>query len=340
MEDFHEIVKFMRVLKLKFKRSGLELTVSFHVSQYFLGHGYDFHALSETVEFVTFNPTYNTDKDDYSIEDAETDRAVVKNVELLIKLMGVPVSKMLIGLHFEGSSFNRNTKDDDEGSGKFDKMLNYNDICHAVSEIDWVGSYDKYYNMAYVKNYTNGETIVFESVRSYVNQMRYAMHEDLAGAFTGLLNDDNYLGNCEPIDEPFRDLFMINIKRANLTEWEDDTFPLLKIVNDAIKVSLFEIHHYHEGYRGGSGMELGSGIFAPPIRVPPKQIIPPQTYLDDDITFIEEAEKQQSENQSPANGNTSDDQTQNDNGDNGRAAAFASNIHCMIFVVIVAFITS
>lgn len=373
-EDFDEIVNFMQKLRKKCDNVRLQLTISFHMSQHFLAREYKFLSLTETVDFITFNPKYNTENFNYTIDDARKDRGLGKNIEKFREWFWVPPSKMLIGLQFGGPRFNHIETDDGIKSNTFDKMLNYNDIFIATTERNWNASYDTFYNMLTMSNETIGQTITFESPYTFVHQIRSILHQvDVAGIFTGLLNDDNYLGKCQIYDDAF-----LHYAKSSMfpSKWKDNTFPLLKTVNDAIKLSLDERNWL--GIKIPKGREVGisrgeesstTKIFAPAIRIQHKPIIPSQKIANtEEIKLIRQSEYNKPDsnsivNDEPANGMTVNDISENEiivieiptnyntpnntqnnsdgeSDDNGTTAVFRQNAHYLVFGVIINLIYS
>lgn len=146
--------------------------------------------------------------------------------------------KIVVGFEFDAPEFI--TSNDDT---KFNGFVDYNTICGLLSNENWQKSFDGESGLAIAKCKKDEEgeeiSIVFESSRSIVNAMKYALSRDFGGAMTGLLQKDNVQGKGFDADtwddfEPGAGI-QLNIPQRN-----DPTFSLLKTINDAIDVTLDE----------------------------------------------------------------------------------------------------
>lgn len=340
IEDFDVIIKS---IETNYAEIGVRLTVSFRMPQNALFMEYNFLALSDLVEFISFNPTYNTGNFNYTIDDAQEDRALPRHIKSLVEKLGVPPSKILVGLQFGGPRFIQTEREDDVKSEKFDKMLNYQDICNASTEINWEFSFSEDFNMLTMTNETIGQRITFESPRTFVNQIRFAMHEKLAGVFTGLLNDDNYLGNCGVREMPFNDFLettQFPISMEHLPGIYDETnniSTLLQIIINAIRIALYEIEYLSTHKPRG---ELG--IFAPPIRISHKPIV--QSTNTENVKLARQSDNGKLEIEIVADDELDINNLTNNNNpqnitaeglDNDAAALFEHNAHCIVLGVII-----
>lgn len=232
-EDFSKVVGFLRVLKDKFMRSKLLLTVSIPVSKFFLEHDLDYASLSETVDFISFIQTITENSlDAHTIADAESARntmALKENVDALLE-SGVSANKMIIGLNLEGSQFKIDTDKEDKPS-TYEKLIGYYDVCSMLSEDKdsaWKRTFFDNSDVAILNNEHEHRSIVFDSSRSLANKVRFATKLGLAGAITSPIHEDDFLGRCEEDKEAFFDFLpedgvQLTIPKRNSVP----TFPLV-----------------------------------------------------------------------------------------------------------------
>lgn len=343
--NFNVVVNFLKALKEKLERSGFLLTISIHVSNDFLKNhsDYNFGALSNAVDFLTIIQKYRPTVD-YKIGDAIYDRSFTQlelNVEELSRL-NVPLSKIVVGLHFGGPKFIEVQANDGKKITKLVKFSKYIDICYAqirnTKEFQWI-LYDEASKMTLDKNYVTKETIVYENNRSIAARSKFVVLNQLAGVFTGLINEDDFLGQCRKERGIFKDFNAKNGTILNYPERKENTFPLLRTINDAFKVTLNEILQ-EKLLRGNetdilipglkcNGSSTGTTETLPQIRKPIK---------------VEDQDPNNAiENPVDVNLNTTNPEKESHiNGtDSGSGSSpFKYNIHCIILVLFIALSSS
>lgn len=189
---------------------------------------YDFEALSKLVDFMNFANEY-VGKD---FEEALVNRGLPKAQQYVNDIInsGVSPNKIVMGLPFSGISF--------EKSLMFGIPTFYRDTCIQPNIIRSSGAH----NLSIFSDEKAGIKIVMDSSRSLANKVRFAMKQGLAGvAVHDNIGYDDVLGECETEDDTFKDFIPIEGVNLKFPKRNQSTFPLLRTINAAIKVTLDEI---------------------------------------------------------------------------------------------------
>lgn len=229
--------------------SGLKDRLSDHTltSTYTIGSdikAYHFPELSKFYDLVTILHSYNKVNSTSDALKARDFNYITKNIDTLIS-MGVPASKIVLGLPYDSPKFITTLS---TSESRFSELVDYNTICRLLSSNNgknWHKSFDSDAGLAIAqsKQYLNDEiySIVFESSRSIANKLRFAMKQGLSGAMTDLIHKDDIHGKCEGFDSDIWSDFK-PVYGWEIPERNDSTLPLLKSINEAIEVTLDEMH--------------------------------------------------------------------------------------------------
>lgn len=170
---------------------------------------------------------------------------IEEHIDTLLK-DGVQPSKLLLRLPFDSPVII--TMPDNDLS-KYNRSVDYNTICDLLSRKNgtkWQKSFNDAVGLAVAwnKNAKEGEenAIVFECSRSVANKLRYALKRGLGGVVTGLLNEDDVLGECGFEADTWEDFkpkegVILNFPKRNKTS----KFALINTLNEAVEVVLDEI---------------------------------------------------------------------------------------------------
>lgn len=285
----------------------------------------------------------------HMIEGAQKDRnihAIQKTIGALIN-SGVPPLKILIAFKLEGSMFTRRIqKSTNHEMFVFEKTWKYNEICSIQSTAsEWKRIYSKQFDLTALDD--GKQVIVYESSRTFANKMRYAMKRGLAGAVVGLINDDDYLGKCNQ-DDTFIDFTPREGIIFKFSQWNENTFPMLRTINAAIEMTYDEIQQNSTLSSAGDVIPSDPARIAHPIRCPPQFSENDQDKSKVQSDSNDENSKFQSdsndenilnvENENPTIINEYYNNLNDTNAGtevNGSASTFAYNVHCIIFVVII-----
>lgn len=227
-------------------QSNLLLTSTFFSSMDFLNRGapkFDFFTFSKHQNFINFMPV-NYDKY-HSINDTMTELHILnvqQKIEDLIK-MGVPASKIIMGVTFAGVLFTAKAnvsagiRDD---AITFSRIVNYNFICERLSSNETKSeiSYDTISALTtIVENEEQQKKIlVFEGSQSIANRMWFVVKRGLAGAAAITINMDHFRGKCRK--NIFTDFQIKNYFSDNISKRDNNNFKLLKTINEAITIAL------------------------------------------------------------------------------------------------------
>ena len=228
---------------LRNELQGFTLAFTFIATENVLLEAHDYQTLSEHLDFMNFMVV--DDFDAFQNKFTVSDILKAKGISHLedtfehIVNMGVPSTKIVMGLRFAGTEF-KNLEDTTNIFELINSELDYNGFCHLFSndmQSRWSRFYDIESSLAMTKmDYKEtGEIriIVFDSSRSIANKLNFAVQKNLAGIKTSLINTDDTTGLCELDQDTFDDFPFQTINLTTLTR-NDATFPLLRTINDVI----------------------------------------------------------------------------------------------------------
>lgn len=251
--DKKNILNLMRELKESFQQHNLMLTVSFIAKEKSFGRALDIASLSEYLDYIHFIPKYQyteTWPGSYRVDDVVKDRSI-SNVHQIVDgliSMGVPSTKLVIGLHFMGFYFN-SILDLSLKYATFRRTMEYSDVCHHLlhdKDATWDTMYDEATELAIAKHESNSwrgilrriRVIVFESSRSVASRVKFALKRELAGAMAITVDMDDNDGNCGIGDDAFDNFNLMD--SFDIPDKHNTTQPLLKTINYVFGVAPFE----------------------------------------------------------------------------------------------------
>lgn len=236
--DFFKIVFFVRNLKEIFFKSNLMLTSSFFVSKDFNIEQYEFAALSKYVDFMSFMQIYVDSSAEYlSINQALQARQplyIENNINNLIE-SGVPSPKIVVGIQFGGPEL-FTTSFAAQRASKFNGIIGYDLICKLLSNETLKLEKLNYNGLTLLKNLNEERVIIYENTRSIANQMKFLVKQKLGGVFISSISMDDYAGNCKIDEDTFIDLKLPGRFVGDFEQWSTTNYPLLRTINDAIKL--------------------------------------------------------------------------------------------------------
>lgn len=237
----------------------------------------------------------------YRIEDVLRDRGIVnleRSVDHLIKL-GVPSTKIVIGLHFVGLSFH-SFVDLSTKYATFRRSLTYNEICEQLVSNDivhWESFYDDESGLAIARRestpfgvFRPTDVILYENSRSIAKKILFILSRNLGGAMAFPIDMDDIRGNCGIEDDAFIDF--IRGHHLHIPKHYNITQPLLKTINFAFRIAIGEetqarlsdkSKFYHASDRM-SNFEIADDITA---RIPDKyKAFTPLIYMINDAIVV------------------------------------------------------
>lgn len=226
----------MEAYREELNMSGLLLAISLPLAN---NRPYDMTHLAKAVHLTIFVQTKLCAS--RSIDAAKkvlNTENVEHNVMKLIAA-GVPPSKIIIDLPLKGATFDMNII---YGSN-FDEFIGYSEICAKLlndKSSQWQRSYLNKSDVAILENHNESRAIVIECSRSIANKIRFAMKLGLGGVLTGPVNMDDYEGKCIEDADTFADFQPDEGIILHIPQRNSMIFPLIRTINEAIKVTLDE----------------------------------------------------------------------------------------------------
>lgn len=237
-----------------FETQNLLLTSTLIAVDKKIAQNLDLPALAEHFDYIHLVQKYNyveTWPGSYRVEDVLRVRnmsSVKEMVDNLLEL-GVPASKLVLGVQFFGLSFH-SILDLAPKSATFRRAMGYHEVCRILAndrKAEWEHFYDYETGLTIAKDESKSwrgilrstNVIVYESSRSIANQIRLALDRKLAGAMAFPIEMDDFRGNCGIEEESFAD-FNTGIN-FNIPNRRNVTHPLLKTISYAFEISPFEI---------------------------------------------------------------------------------------------------
>lgn len=235
-DDFNSFVTRVRLLQNEFQRYNLLVgsMIPYKTSKTTKIELYNYAALSNCLNFIGIYGDF--------LEPGVNGLNVLNIMNLkkmLAKMitLGVPASKLVMVLNFEGNELFRTEK----VNAVQNVPITYSEICKIYKDdggLNWEIFYDADASLAYLKkkHKTNKMAdVVFQNPRSIVNRVRLAMRLNLVGVTIHVINSDDVYGKCH-IDEDTFDDFKSSAPLSITTE----NRPLLRIINDAIQIALIK----------------------------------------------------------------------------------------------------
>lgn len=110
---------------------------------------------------------------------------------------------------------------------------------------EWKSNWDVESSEAVAKVKTLNETrvVTYDSPRSIVNKVRYAIHKGLGGVMVWSVDTDDFQGDCDSSlnDDRFNDFRTAPKVKLNFPQTTSKTYPLLRTLNDAIVLTQEEM---------------------------------------------------------------------------------------------------
>lgn len=183
---------------------------------------------------------------------------VIATIEHLIRL-GASPSKIVMGLPFYGRTFITNLDGNFEDpsleqgfTGPYTRengFMGYNEICDLLTNkaSGWTSQWDESTSqgVARFKDTSNQETrvAVYDTTRSIVNKVRYAVRNKLAGSMIWSVDTDDFRGECVSEDDTYAD-FLASARpgiKLNIPKRINTNYPLLRSINEATVIALDEV---------------------------------------------------------------------------------------------------
>ncbi|XP_055326393.1 probable chitinase 2 [Sitodiplosis mosellana] len=254
--DKEQIHSFVKRLKKTFKLHGLSVTSTFVATTENIAEVLDIPAISRHLDYVHFVQKYNFNwkPQEDIINYAIKERSINSTEQMINSLLerGVAANKLVMGVQFSGLLFRSI-----QGLGRFSattfrRQLGYNEVCDALSKLSgWQKIYDPKSGLAIAKRMEPSSgahlprlsTIVFESGRSIVRKIQFAVSQKLAGAMVFPIDMDDFIGLCSVDKDTYADFKPPQGVNLNIDTNENRKFPLLRTVNEAILTQLEENDH-------------------------------------------------------------------------------------------------
>lgn len=231
--DKQNFVLLCKELKESFRPHNLLLTSAFGSAISIINPSYDLRGLNRYLDYFHVM-TY-----DYSFAwsgriapnaplDYEGTHSIKSTIQHFIKL-GASPSKIVLGIPFYARTYTT------AGTGKFGDQaigdgfqgpysrtngyMGYDEICELFNNPawGWKATFDQRTAQAIVRRKTgaNTQVAVYDSPKSIIMKMRYAMSLRLAGAMVWSIDTDDFRGTCN-------------------NEGKNKAYPLLKAINQAM----------------------------------------------------------------------------------------------------------
>lgn len=246
----------MKRLKKTFKLHGLSLTSTFVATTVNIAEVLDIPVLSHHLDYVHFVQKYNFNWKPHGdiISHAITERSINNTEQMINGLIerGVAADKLVMGVQFSGLLFRSI-----QGLGRFSaatfrRQLGYNEVCDALSKLSgWQKTNDPQSGLTIAKRIELSpgahlpqlSTIIFESGRLIVRKIQFAVSRKLAGVMVFPIDMDDFVGSC-PIDKnTYADFIPPEGIELNIDAHENRKFPLLRTLNEAIRIQLDRNDH-------------------------------------------------------------------------------------------------
>lgn len=213
------ITLFLKEFSETFKPYKLQLTSSFSLGQT-LSDFYDYPLLSKYLEFMQiFNPN---------------------QIENLLKL-GIPSRKLILGIMTITGFRTFNFFNIDS----YILHSRYDEICELLANNKILSKFYDPLSQGMIAEYVNEDgithTINFESTRTIANKTRAAIKWNLGGVSMLTVDMDDPYGKCATEQDTFVDFKPNDGVTLNIPTRQNNTFPLLKTINDAIWITLDEL---------------------------------------------------------------------------------------------------
>lgn len=224
----------LRELQVNFQPIHRSFTASFTGTKEQLFAAHDFISLSEYVDYLSFTPvpdgsTRNNNVVNSLLKIPSKDDIINSLIE-----MGLSQSKILMRVSFLGVLLTPLPN-----GAPIVEPIGYNEICadlfHKNSE--WNVTFDAESSLTVASHVHDDRSMVFESGRSIVRQIRFAMmRHHLAGVIVYLINSDDSLGKCDIESDTFSDFigFLLEIPEKKVE------FQLLRVINESIFLAMEE----------------------------------------------------------------------------------------------------
>lgn len=218
-------------MKTNAEASKLELIMSFTAKKELLESSNTLTPIAEHLDLIILLPEYVVDgfkgENGEEVLKAMDITAEVEKINLL-KMKGIPLEKLIFGLHFVGASTESGTI----------KPIFYRSICSLSSRYE--RNFDKKTSVATMT--FKGKMILYLNSRSIANRVRFATKQGLAGALADKIEADDNDGKCKSDEGTFDDFKPVaDCVEIQKPERDSYKYPLLRSINQAISVALDEL---------------------------------------------------------------------------------------------------
>ncbi len=121
--------------------------------------------------------------------------SVDASIRFIVREMGVPSEKVVLGLPFYGRTFNATSL---YGLGSGGGALNYREIVKRIAEGGWNARFDDVSQVPYLMNDANSAYIFYDDPDSIMRKCNYALENKLKGVMIWALGSD-YTGDGQPL---------------------------------------------------------------------------------------------------------------------------------------------
>lgn len=253
--DKEKLHSFVKRLKKTFKLHGLLLTSTFISANDNIIDVLDIPTLSHYYDYVHFVQKYNFNWQPQNgdiMKNAITERGFNQTEKMMDHLLGlgIPADKLVMGVQFSGLLFRSIHGLGHLSASTFYRLLGYNEVCEALSNVSgWETRYDTQSGLTIAKRiepspgarfprFPRFSTIVFESGRSIVRKVQFAVRKNLAGAIVFPIDMDDFVGLCPVEKDTYRDFKPPKGVDLDVNGREKQKFSLLKTLNEAILTKL------------------------------------------------------------------------------------------------------
>lgn len=248
-----KILLLVKDLRNKFERHNLLLSSTFIALDKPIADAIKVAELSQHLDLLHVVPKYSyieTWPGSFRVEDVLKERSnsnIEESINSLIE-SGISPAKLILGMDFLGLLFHSVLYLSPK-TATFRRAMGYNDICRLLSnskQAEWTRTYDEDSGLAVAKDELDSwrgilrptNVVLFESGRSIANKVKFAANTNLAGAMAFPIDMDDFRGIFGIDEDTFVDF---NIGAAvNMPNRHNATQPLLKIINYAFDLSMYE----------------------------------------------------------------------------------------------------
>lgn len=233
-EEFDQIIEIVKQLKRTFERSHHLLMLTIYLPTKFVARPQQLSILSRYVDYISVVPKPIIAK---NFKGALFDINISSIQEKIGKFVdsGVAQDKTLMFLSTYGILLQKGDAE------VLEDFVAYNEICLMIAEGGWREWNGR--GMTFFHNNATQMTILLVSTRTIANQVRFAMQKGLIGFYVNNVLNDDFTRNCGVDADTFDDFHSQGDHPFydKIPTQKDTTFPILRTISTAMKVTLDEI---------------------------------------------------------------------------------------------------